>query len=63
MHVDETDDADKMLNGEDVDETDDADKMLNGEDHDEEWNVFQGEHRNASNKEDDSNINREEKQR
>ena len=46
-----------------VDETDDADKMLNGEDHDEEWNVFQGEHRNASNKEDDSNINREEKQR
>ena len=44
MHVDETDDADKMLNGEDVDETDDADKMLNGEDHEEEWNVFQGEH-------------------
>ena len=63
MHVDETDDAEKMLNGEDVDETDDADKMLNGEDHDEEWSVFQGERRNASNKEDDSNINREEKQR
>ena len=28
-----------------VDKTDDADKLLNGEDHDEEWNVFQGEHR------------------
>ena len=27
MHVDETDDANKMLNGEGVDETDDADKI------------------------------------
>ena len=61
MNVDETDDGDKMLNGEDVDETDDEDKMLNGED-DEEWNIFQVEYRNTS-KEDDSNINREEKQR
>lgn len=62
MHVDETDDGDKMLNGEDVDETDDEDKMLNGEDDDEEWNIFQGEHSNTS-KENDSNINTEEKQR